>query len=133
MLCVDKGIKVYLSQNSGFRIKSIKRLSQRKSEHLNRPFKSYPVYIFEFGEQASRNPELNTIHNQHICAICRRPEVASDVLSDENVKAIHGYLLVNFMIASSSSFPYILLRQRRRRRRWRTPTIALNANDIVFL
>ena len=40
----------------------------------------------------------------HVYAICCRPEVASDVISGENAKTIEGYAVLNFEIASLSSF-----------------------------
>ena len=43
------------------------------------------------------------IKNGHAYAICCRHEVASDVISSENVKTIEGYALLNFEVASFSS------------------------------
>jgi len=45
--------------------------------------------------------------NEHVNAICRRPEVAGDVISGGDVKTIKGYAVVNFEVASSSSFRHI--------------------------
>ena len=42
--------------------------------------------------------------NEHAYAICCRTEVANDVISGRNVKTTEGYIVVNFEIASSSSF-----------------------------
>ena len=42
--------------------------------------------------------------NEHVCAICCRPEVECGVISGRNVKTIVGYVVVNFEICSSSSF-----------------------------
>ena len=42
--------------------------------------------------------------NEHLHAICCRPEVASDVISCENAKTVEGYALLYFAVASSSSF-----------------------------
>ena len=42
--------------------------------------------------------------NEHVYAICCRPEVAGDVISSENVKTIEGYAVLNFEVASSYSF-----------------------------
>ena len=42
--------------------------------------------------------------NLHICAICCRPEIVYDVISDPNLKTVVGYLVVNFEVASSNSF-----------------------------
>ena len=42
----------------------------------------------------------------HVCAICFRPEEVYDVISGRNIniKTIEGYLVVNFVVASSNSF-----------------------------
>ena len=45
--------------------------------------------------------------NEHVYAICFWPEVGDDVISGRNVKTIEGYLVVNFKVASASSFPDI--------------------------
>ena len=42
--------------------------------------------------------------NEHVYAICCRPEVAGDVISGANAKTIDGYVLVNFEAASNSNF-----------------------------
>ena len=42
--------------------------------------------------------------NEHVCAICCRPEVAGDVISDENVKTVEGYATLNFEAARFSTF-----------------------------
>ena len=42
--------------------------------------------------------------NEHVYAICCRPEVDNDVLSGGSVKTIDGYALENLEVASSSSF-----------------------------
>ena len=42
--------------------------------------------------------------NEHVYAICHRPEVAGDVISGENVKTIEGYDVLNFDVTSFSSF-----------------------------
>ena len=42
--------------------------------------------------------------NEHVYAICCRPEVAGDVISGENVKTIEGYGVLNSEIASFSNF-----------------------------
>ena len=42
--------------------------------------------------------------NEHIYAICCRPEVAGDDISRENVNTIGGYALFNVEVANSSSF-----------------------------
>ena len=42
--------------------------------------------------------------NEHVYAICCRPEVADDVVSGRYVKTIERYIGVYFEVASSSSF-----------------------------
>ena len=42
--------------------------------------------------------------SEPVYAICCRLEVAGDVISSENVKAIEGYAVLNFEVASFSSF-----------------------------
>ena len=45
--------------------------------------------------------------NKHIYAICWRPKVVGGVISSENVKTIKGYAVLNFEVASFSSFRVI--------------------------
>ena len=45
--------------------------------------------------------------NEHVYAIYRRPEVAGDVISGENVKTIEGFTVLNIEVASSSRFQNI--------------------------
>ena len=42
--------------------------------------------------------------NEHVFVICCQREVAGDVISSENVETIEGYALLNFEVASHSSF-----------------------------
>ena len=42
--------------------------------------------------------------NEHVYAIGCRTKVGDDVISGRNVEAIEGYAVVNFEVASSSSF-----------------------------
>ena len=42
--------------------------------------------------------------NERLYEICCRPEVDDDVISGRNVKTIEGYIVVNFEVASFSSF-----------------------------
>ena len=44
------------------------------------------------------------IHNEHVYAICCRPEVAGEVISSENVRTIDGYAVLNIDVASFNSF-----------------------------
>ena len=43
-------------------------------------------------------------HNEHVYAICCRPEVAGDVVFGNNVKPIDDYAALNFEVASFSIF-----------------------------
>ena len=42
--------------------------------------------------------------NEYVYAICYRPEVAGDVIYGGNVKSIESYNVLNFEVASFSSF-----------------------------
>ena len=42
--------------------------------------------------------------NEHVYAICCRPEAAGDIVSGEEVKTVEGYALLNFETANISSF-----------------------------
>ena len=42
--------------------------------------------------------------NEHVHAICSRLEVDGDVIAGENVTTIEGYTVLNFEVASLSSF-----------------------------
>ena len=42
--------------------------------------------------------------NEHVYAICCRPEVAGDVIFGDNLQTIDGYAVLNFEVASFSSF-----------------------------
>ena len=42
--------------------------------------------------------------NEHVYAICCRPEVAGDVISGENVWTIEGYAVLNFEVAIFCTF-----------------------------
>ena len=44
------------------------------------------------------------IQNQHVYAICCRPEVVNDVISCRNVKTLDDYVVLNFEVASSKTF-----------------------------
>ena len=41
---------------------------------------------------------------EHVYAICYRPQVAGDVISDGNVKTIVRYIMLNIEVASFSTF-----------------------------
>ena len=45
--------------------------------------------------------------NEHVYAICCRPEVAGDVIFGENVNTIETDAVLNVEVASFSSFPDI--------------------------
>ena len=42
--------------------------------------------------------------NEHVYVICCRPKVAGDVISGEDVKTVDGSAVLNFEVASLSSF-----------------------------
>ena len=42
--------------------------------------------------------------NEYVYAVCCRPEVAGGVISSENVKTLEVYAVLNFEVASFSSF-----------------------------
>ena len=42
--------------------------------------------------------------NEHVYTICRRPEVAGDVISGDSVKTIESYPVLNVEVASFNSF-----------------------------
>ena len=42
--------------------------------------------------------------NEHVCAICCRPELDCYVVSGRNIKTVVDYVVVNFKAATSSSF-----------------------------
>ena len=51
-------------------------------------------------EPLSSHRDSNITQNEHVYAICCRPEVAGNVVSGENVKTIDGHAVLNFEIAS---------------------------------
>ena len=59
-------------------------------------------------ERFSRNRDPNMAQIEQVYAICCRPEVAGDVISSNIIKTIAGYAVLNFEVASSSSFQDIL-------------------------
>ena len=53
----------------------------------------------------SRNRDPNLTQNEHVHAICCRPEkIAGYVICGENVKTIQRYAVLNFEASSFSSF-----------------------------
>ena len=44
------------------------------------------------------------IHNKNVYAVCRRPELAADIISGETAKTVEDYVVLNFEGASFSSF-----------------------------
>ena len=55
-------------------------------------------------EPLSSSCDLNMTQNEHVYAVCCPPEVDDDVIFSRNVKTFEGYVVVNFEVASSSSF-----------------------------
>ena len=60
--------------------------------------------MFEIGWTIIEKLRQNMTQNEHAYAICYQPEVDDDVIFSQNVKTIKGYNVVNFEVASSSSF-----------------------------
>ena len=58
-------------------------------------------------ELLSRYCDANMTQNGHVYSICCRPEVAVEVICGGNVKTVEGYAVLNFAIASFSSFRVI--------------------------
>ena len=46
------------------------------------------------------------IQNEHVYAICCRPDVGDDVISVENVNTFEGYSVINLESAGSSFLPW---------------------------
>ena len=70
---------------------------------LNNSFQNCKLFS-ESIEPLSRNRDHNMAQNEHVYAICCRPEVAGDVISGEDVKTTSGYAMLNLEVASFSSF-----------------------------
>ena len=51
--------------------------------------------------------EVSVGQNEHVYVICCRLEVGDNVIFGRNVKTQEGYLVVNFEVASSSSFRHV--------------------------
>ena len=60
--------------------------------------------LFQNRLNSYREIDSNLTQNEHVYAICCRAEVAGEVNSDENVKTIEGYALLNFEAVSISNF-----------------------------
>ena len=70
-----------------------------------KPLNQFPKLqtFSELVESLLRNRDPNLTQNEHVYAICCRPEVADVVLSSENIKTIVGYAVLNIEVASISS------------------------------
>ena len=55
-------------------------------------------------EPLSRNRDPNLTQNEYVCVIYCRLEVDGDVVSNENVKTVEGYAVLNFEAVNFSSF-----------------------------
>ena len=74
----------------------------RGMKPLNHSFN--PVIFFQSRLNLyQRNRDPNMIRNEHVYAICCRPEVAGDVISGESVKTVEGYAMLNFEVANFNS------------------------------
>ena len=68
--------------------------------------------------------------NEHVYAICCRPEVGGDIISSEKLKTFEGYAVLNFEVASSNRFPDIKNKTFRDGGGGGTSTIALSENAL---
>ena len=64
--------------------------------HMKHPFQNCEPF----------QKRLNMTQNEHVYAICYRPEVAGDAISRRTVEIIEGLWSAKFQVASSSSFRY---------------------------
>ena len=69
---------------------------------LNHSFKN--CKLSESVEPLSKNRHPNITQNEHVYAVCCRPEVAGEVISGENVNTTDGCGTLNFEAASLCSF-----------------------------
>ena len=56
-------------------------------KHLNLPSQTFSIMV----QWLSRNSSFKTTEKLHIIAICRRLEVAGDIISSDDVNPIQGY------------------------------------------
>ena len=70
------------------------------NEALNHCFQNCKKKFSKSVELLSRNRDCNMTLNEHVYAICCRPDVAGDVISGENVKSIEGYVVLKFEVDS---------------------------------
>ena len=85
--------------------KNVQYLTQGKIKRLNHSFQICKLFqnrLNHYRQIATRTPDMT--QNEYVYAICCRLELAGDVISNENVKTIEGYFVLNFEVASSSSF-----------------------------
>ena len=62
------------------------------NEALESQFPTLQTF-WESVESLSRNRDPNLIQNEHVYAVCCRPDVAGDVISGENIQTIECYAL----------------------------------------
>ena len=55
-------------------------------------------------EPLLRNRDPNMTQNEHVYAICCRPEEGDDVISGQNGKTIDDYVSVNFQVVNTGGF-----------------------------
>ena len=78
-------------------------LTKEKMKSLNHSFQNLKTYS-ESVEPLLKIFDSNMTQNEHVYAICCRPEVTGDVIfSSANVKTLNGYAVLNFEVASLSS------------------------------
>ena len=72
-------------------------------KRLNNIFQNKLQTLLESAEPLSRNCDPNLTINEHVYAICCRPEGAGGVSSGGNVKPSERYAAINFEAARFSS------------------------------
>ena len=71
--------------------------------HLNHSFQ-YGKLFSKSIEPLSRHGDANVTQNEHVYAMCCRPEVAGDIISGTNINTTESYAVLNFEAASFCSF-----------------------------
>ena len=78
--------------------------NKRGNEALESQFPKLQTFS-ESVEPLSRHGDQNLTQNEHVYAICCRPEAAGDVISGENIQTIKRYdAALNAEVASFRSF-----------------------------
>ena len=75
----------------------------KRNEALESRFSKLQT-LSESVEPLSRNRDANFTQNEHVYAICCRPEVVGDGISGGNVTTVESYNVLNFEVVSFNSF-----------------------------